>query len=470
MTCIGNWRIRLLAIFAVLGVFLVAPLVPARAAGRNGAGNGGAESSSPGGESNGEKEKEKPPEPEITRSDQGISVHAVNVYAHRLFARLAAKADLQLVVDDSIKDRKITVHLENKSAREIVDYIVSAYGFSCGEVNGVLMISEGIPRRPSSYLLSEIESIPTQYVEASNAKGLLPVFLQDHVKVNYEQNAVVLSAPTDVLNKFRDDIRRFDTPAAQIMLEVLVVEFTDWNAAQYDLGMRWNNAGRGAEWGTLSLPQDNDYLPGREMGEVVLRGIAELPTEFRARLNALVSARRARVRAAPRIATVSGRWASFFVGIQRYLRQPIQMGGDEWGGGGSRNFIDAGVRLNIAPWTGDGKEIICDIRPEVSTLSALDPVTGLPEKSTRTAETMVRVRDGQTIVIGGLRQEEERLVRTKVPILGDLPLLGALFRSSNRTKTRTDLVIFVTPRVLSSTGHLPPEEEKQLRQRFLGEQ
>jgi type II secretory pathway component GspD/PulD (secretin) len=429
------------------------------------------------------KSTDKAAEPEITISPRGVTVHAVNVYACRLFTRLADQTSLQLVVDDTIKDRKVTVHLTDKAPREIINCIVSAYGFSSREVNGILMISEGIPRKPSSYLLSDIESIPTQYVEANNAKSLLPVFLQDHVKVNYEQNAVVLSAPADILKKFRDDIRQFDIPAAQIMLEILVVEFADFDSARFDLGLRWQNAGRSAEFGTLSVPQDNLNLTPREMGDVVLEGVAQLPIEFRGRLEALVSTRRARVRAAPRIATVSGRWANFFVGIQRYLREPIEVppepnaqggGGDQGGGyygGGpvTRNYIDAGVRLNVAPWTGDGKEIICEVRPEVSTLSAPDPVTGLPEKSTRTANTMVRVRDGQTIIIGGLRQEEERRVTTKIPLLGDLPLLGRLFRSHDSFISHTDLVIFITPRVLSQTGHLSPEEEKQLHDRFLQE-
>ncbi len=471
----GCWRLGGLLLTALVCI-AVAFTAPSAWSGES-APSPQSEDGGPGdGEADGEEgeEKEKKPEaaePEISFSAEGVTIHAVNVYAHRLFTRLAEQTDLQLVVDDAIKDRKITIHLTDKSPEEIVNYIVSAYGFSCGCVDGIYMISEGIPRKPSSYLLSDIKSIPTQYVQANSAKGLLPVFLQDHVKVNYEQNAVVLSAPTGVLDKFEEDIRQFDTPAAQIMLEVLVVEFTDWDAAQRDLSVRWQNAGRGAEWGTLDLPQDNPYLPDRAMGELVLRGVAELPTEFRAHLEALVSAHRAKVRAAPRIATISGRWASFFVGIQRYLRQPIEMGGgggeEGYYSGGSRNYIDAGVRLAVRPWTGDGKEIICSVSPEVSTLSALDPVTGLPEKITRTADTMVRVRDGQTIVIGGLRQEEERVIRTKVPLLGDLPLLGGLFRSKRRSTARTDLVILITPRVLSRTGHLPAEEEQQVRERFL---
>jgi type II secretory pathway component GspD/PulD (secretin) len=275
---------------------------------------------------------------------------------------------------------------------------------------------------------------------------------------------VVLSGPTDVLDKFEQDIRQFDTPAAQIMMEALVVEFSDVDGGFYDLGVRWQNADLGAEWGTLQLPGPGDLLGDRALGGIIIRAITDLPQEFRARLQALVTARRARVRAAPSIATVSGRWSSFFVGIQRYLRQPIEL--EEYG---TTNFIDAGVRLNMCPWTGDGSEIICEIRPEVSTLTALDPITGLPDKITRTASTMVRVRDGQTIVIGGLQQEEERRIRTKVPLLGDIPLVGALFRSSDTVKNKTDLVIFITPRVLSRTGHLPSEEERELHDRFLGE-
>jgi type II secretory pathway component GspD/PulD (secretin) len=435
-------------------------------------GGGGGEKK--GDEKKGEEKKDSA-EPTITVAAAGVTVHAVNVYAHRLFARLAAKTGLQLVVDDAIKDRKVTVHLTDKTPRQIIDCIVSAYGFSSGEYNGILMISEGIPRRPSSYLLSNIESIPTQYVDANNAKSLLPVFLQDHVKVNPDQNAVVLSAPNDVLRKFRDDIHQFDIPAAQIMLEILVVELSDYDADLRDLGVRWQNAGRSVEFGTLPLPQDNTALVPRAMGEILVRGVADLPTEFRADLQALVSKRRARVRASPCIATVSGQKASFFVGIQRYLRQPIEMPatGENvfYGGSVTQNYIDAGVRLNVTPWTGDGKEIICDVRPcEVSTLSAPDPITGLPEKSTRTANTMVRVRDGQTIIIGGLRQDEEREVKTKVPLLGDLPLLGTLFRSRNKFWSHTDLVVFITPRVLSQTGHLSAEQEQQLRDKFLKEQ
>ena len=385
---------------------------------------------------------------EVTGDANSMSVFAVSVDAPQLLTAIAARADLKLVVDDTVS-RLITLSVKDKPAREIISSIAGAYGLAAADVGGVTLVSEGIPRTPSSYLLSDIDQISTKYVDAQNARNLLPVFLQDYVKVNSSQNAVVLSAPAEVLRKFRDDIAGFDIPAAQITVDLLLVEFTESGLDQLNLNLSYSNAG-----GQVN------FSPSQ--GSLSYRSLTTLPDQFLAQLSALQQKGEARVRANPRIATVSGRRASIFVGRQRYIVTPIDTGN------GQSNHIDAGVRLQITPYTGGEKQIIVDVDTEVSTLSALDPVTRLPEKSTRTANTKVRVADGQTIVIGGLRQQETSNITTKVPILGDLPLLGPLlFRSRNKRTTNTELVLFITPRLLSDTGHLPADEEKKLKERFL---
>jgi type II secretory pathway component GspD/PulD (secretin) len=111
-----------------------------------------------------------------------------------------------------------------------------------------------------------------------------------------------------------------------------------------------------------------------------------------------------------------------------------------------------------------------DLREEISTLSGPDPTTGLPTKTSRTANTTVRVRDGQTIIMGGLRQAESRSVHRAIPILSQIPVLGQLFRSKRDEKTVVDLAIFVTARTLSKTGHLPKEEEDRALQMMEGSQ
>lgn len=383
----------------------------------------------------------------VTGDATALSVFAVSTDAQELFTAIADKSNLPLVVDDSVS-RRLTVNITGRTARRIVDDIASAYGLSVADVEGVTMISEGIPRSPSSYLLSDIDAIPTKYVNAANARNLLPVFLQDYVKVNSDQNAVVLSAPTEVLRKFRDDIAQFDIPAAQILVELLLVELTNTTLDQFGLNLVYQNGGQGATVDSGA-------------GTILYKAIANLPDTFAANLRALQEKGLARVRANPRIATVSGQRASVFVGRQRYVVTPIESGN------GQRNFIDAGVRLNIRPYTGGQGQVLVDVDAEVSTLSALDPLTRLPEKSTRTASTIVRVGDGQTIVIGGLTQQETRDVRTKIPLLGDLPILGNLFRTKDVRTTQSELVLFITPRILAEGGHRSAEEEKALRERFL---
>ncbi len=385
---------------------------------------------------------------EVTGTAESLSVFAVGVDAPEILTAIAARAGLKLVVDDTVS-RRITIAVKNKPAREVVASIVGAYGLASADVEGVTLVSEGIPTSPSSYLLSDIDQISTKYVDANNARNLLPVFLQDYVKVNSEQNAVVLSAPTEVLRKFREDIAGFDIASSQIVVDLLLVELTDTGLDQLNLNLTYQNGGD-----SVSIAPS--------LGSLTYRALTTLPDQFFSQLSALQEKGRARVRANPRIATVSGRHASIFVGRQRYIVTPIDTGQ------GQRNFIDAGVRLDITPYTGGQKQILIDADAEVSTLSALDPVTRLPEKSTRTARTRVRVNDGQTIVIGGLKQQETRSVTTRVPILGSLPILGPLlFRSRNNRTTSSELVLFITPRILSDTGHLPAAEEQALKERFL---
>ncbi|MGD9495521.1 MAG: type II secretion system protein GspD [Armatimonadota bacterium] len=386
----------------------------------------------------------------ITVTEAGVSLYAVNADAHKLLSELARQTGMPIIVDDTV-DRRVTLNLVDKQPREILDSIVDTYGLSFAEVDGIYIFSEGIPNSPSSYLLSSIGSYTTQYVSAGQARELMPAFLTKYVKANASQNAVVLSAPDAVLRRFQEDIEQFDKPPSQIMLDVLVVEFTDVDTDTFEAKLGWDNHKLGLTIDSLT-------------GDLNFTAVAELATDFYAWIDALVSERKARVRACPRIATVSGSRAEIFIGTQQYLQIPVSLPNQ-----GSSNSIDAGVSLEMRPLTGGNGEIILYIEEEISTLGAVSEATGLPEKTTRSASTTMRVRDGQTLIIGGLRQDESREVRSRIPILSDIPLIGELFTSHSVENTTVDLAIFVTARLLSQTGHLPEAEEEAIRGRFLPE-
>jgi len=396
-----------------------------------------------------------PPPLEISTSDKGISIYAEGAQADEVFGMLARVAGVGVIVDDTIGRRDgdkfitrlLTVNLANKTADEIIGYICTAYGFSHTKVGNVYMISEGIPKNPSSYLMSDIDSVTTEYVISSEAKSLLPEFLQAHVKVNDGKNAVVLSAPAEVLQKFRQDIKQFDVPASQIMIDVIMVEFTEAAGRELGFDFLWSNAARSGATSSGS-------------GDVIFRTLASLPSQFTATLRALEQKRLACVHANPRIATVSGQPASVFVGRQRYLSQPVDTNS------GTMNYIDAGIKLDMTPWTGGQGEIITNINAEVSVMSALDPFTQLPEKSTRRVTTQVRVRDGETIIVGGLTQTESQATESRIPLLSSLPIVGRLFRSHAREDSTTELVIFITPRLMTDKDRLSDDQRKQLLERF----
>jgi type II secretory pathway component GspD/PulD (secretin) len=380
----------------------------------------------------------------IDLTTKGWTIHAVSIDAHDLLTAFAAASKMQLIVDDTVK-RQITIHIVDKSADEMLKTIVDAYGFSCAEVDGVEIVSEGMPRSPSSYLLSDIASVTTKYITPAEAWQLLPVFLQSEVKVNTDQNAVVLSGPKPVLDKFRQDVEQFDIPAEQIMLDVNVVEFTNMDTDNFAALLGEQNGKFGVSTDSLT-------------GQLTFNALTTLPTQFSAQLQDLVQHEKAQVRANPRIATLSGQEANIFIGQQQYLATPVNLPGQ-----GSSDSINAGVTLDVTPLTGGGGEIILDLNEEVSTLSAPDPVTGLPTKTTRSARTYVRVHDGQTVVIGGLRQKELSSVKTAIPLLSQLPLLGNFFKSKTTSNTVVDLAVFITARGLSQAGHLPGDEEQRIK-------
>ena len=117
-------------------------------------------------------------------------------------------------------------------------------------------------------------------------------------------------------------------------------------------------------------------------------------------------------------------------------------------------FIDAGITLDVTPHVYEdelGPYVKLDINPVVSFPSGFK--NGVPILSVRESKTVANVRDKQTLVIGGIISEKQRDSIAKVPILGDIPLIGALFRSKSKGKERTELMIFVTP-----TIHKKPED------------
>src|SRR6185295_17808303 len=171
---------------------------------------------------------------------------------------------------------------------------------------------------------------------------------------------------------------------------------------------------------------------------------------FATALDLMVRDGNARVLANPKIATLNGHEASVLVG----QRIPYVIGQTVFAGGGAAQTAniqkeEVGIKLRITPTINSDGYITTVISPEVSSvLGFTGPDNSLPIVSTRQASTTVRLKDGNSVIIGGLLSEEKTTNVTKVPLLGDIPGLGVLFQHVNNTSRKIDLVIEVTPHIM----------------------
>jgi len=377
----------------------------------------------------------------------------------KVLGRLAKEACLNIMVDDALAKRMVSVTLTNMTAEEVLQYLASAYGLALSKKDDVYMVCEGVPTDLATYRAAGTQSFPMRFVRAQTASELLPTFLYGYAHVNARQNAVVVSAPSQMLQKIEKDLSKVDIAPPQVMVQAVAVEFSSEDDLETALAALGQNASVGqfllnSERGDLfysTLRRDEDGLP--------------LSTQFEARLKALVVSHKARIHAMPRMAVVNGQQADIFVGAQRFMRvEYFAYGGKQE----KIQEVDVGTHITVSAWTGENGEITMTVAPDVSNVVELDRLNGLPTLSSRRASTTVRVKDGQTIMIGGLTQSQDYDTSRKIPVLGDLPLIGALGRSKSRTSTKTDLVIFITPRLLTQSGHLPDAaEEQRIKERML---
>jgi type IV pilus assembly protein PilQ len=176
----------------------------------------------------------------------------------------------------------------------------------------------------------------------------------------------------------------------------------------------------------------------------VTYGILKDWGSIQAQLQVLEQNRKANIISNPRITTVDNREAKILVG------QKIPLIVQDVAGNPVSQLQTIGIQLKVTPHLTQDKRVIMDLHPEVSDLSAQSTVQGGVIINTSEADTRVMVDDGQTAVIGGLIRTNDANIRTGIPLLKDIPLLGMLFRSSNVVHQNRELIIFVTPKIVNS--------------------
>jgi type IV pilus assembly protein PilQ len=261
---------------------------------------------------------------------------------------------------------------------------------------------------------------------------------------------LLTGAPQDIA-RVREILTKVDIKQPQIVFEAKVVEVSNDDLDQFGLSYDFS---RTVQIGENNIPPGTARV-GPETNEgtgrpVNFGTIFRTPYSVGVQLNALVSQGRSRVLANPNVSTLDGMPAVVFIGDQ--VRYVVNIQQTPQGQTVITETATVGITLQVTGKTSPDGSITLYIHPEVSVISSFLEVgngIALPQIATRFVDTTARVKDGETIAIGGLLRESELENLRKVPFLGDLPFFGKwLFTQRSKEKTNTNLMVFITSRIV----------------------
>ena len=313
-------------------------------------------------------------------------------------------------------------------------------------------------------LAKVLQEVPTKETGgAAKGKKAAPV-VAGNVRISADKatNSLIIMADKEDYMVLEDVIKKLDIPRSMVYIEALIME-VDMNTS-LNIGIDWTAFGKASLGGKETLvgggfspgfPQPSDLLQGGlTLGMVTepltIAGVTV--SNITAIINAVKTDDDFRILSTPQVLTTDNEEARIVVGENR----PFQTRSTTDVSGGtfeSFEYRDVAKTLKITPHVTEDRLVRMQINLEVTTINQAATLTTsstLPVTNKRTVDTTVIVKDEQTIVIGGLIDDTTTDNENKVPALGDIPLLGWLFRNKSQNNVKTNLYIFITPRVIKN--------------------
>ncbi len=379
---------------------------------------------------------------------------------------LAYKSGINIVAGPEVVGL-ITIQLKDVPWQRALDVILSTYGYGYdrkGNIITVTTIENLKKRREDAQLLAEQEPLATRTFTLNYAKASVVIASIEKMKtergsINFDErtNTLIVRDTSGNVDLIGEVIATLDTTTPQVLIEAKVIETTLTNTE--NLGIDW--VLKATLSGTkrpnvfpFTPHSSNKYLPT----DIPAAASSEFTygtinfNQFQAVLELLKSRSDTDILSNPRIVTLDNQKAKITVGTQypiptyTYNEQQARLQVSGW------EYKDIGIIFEVTPHVNQAGYVTLDIEPTVTDILDFVTVenTQLPRLSNETAKTQVMIKTGETLVIAGLIKDKLTDTKKKVPLLGDIPVLGRLFQKSEETKTKTDLIIFLTPHVITS--------------------
>ena len=428
--------------------------------------------------------------PSLAAAAPTVTMSVVDADVRDVLTGLATIGKVNVVIDDSVTG-KISVNFKNIPFESALDTIIRSKGLSMHRTGNVIVFaslekmekgfgvvrvfplkyaradhiknvivgggksdSEFLVENPGATSGNDAGTLKgtagTATVSSANKEGIKGLVLNTDASTN---SLIAFGAPEQI-EKVQQLLKELDVPYQQILLEAQVMALSknasrqlgiDWTWSQFPMQNQSSSGSSSSSSSTTVNPFPIGIVTGGD-GQIYKFGV-------NATLNALITSGDGKILARPNVTTFNGNRATIFVGDQL----PIVTPNASTSGGPvtyTTSYKNAGITLSYIPRINEEAKISASVFVEVSTPVAVvldvgGQKTTAYQITTRSAQTNVRMKDGDTMVIGGLISSQEIKNLNKVPILGDLPFLGKLFQSVSKSKNETEVVIFLKAKILN---------------------
>ncbi|MCR9260053.1 MAG: type IV pilus secretin PilQ [Pseudomonadaceae bacterium] len=414
-----------------------------------------------------------------------LSLNFQDIEVRSVLQLIADFTDLNLVASDTVSGR-ITLRLKNVPWDQALELILKTKGLDQRQVGNVLLVAPAaeIAAREKLELenqkqISELAPLRTDFIQiryasaselfnlfnGGGAQGQTMLSERGSVIVDERTNAIILTDTADRLEEFRRVIAQLDVPVRQVLIEARIVTANANFAEQ--MGIAWGGGGINQN-GDTSVRYGGSLETLVELGNILTDGSGDITSPgdlvvdlgvaqagassiglgiTRAgylvdlELSALATDGHAEVVARPKVITADKSPAVIESGVEIPYQEATSSGAT------STSFKDAVLSLEVTPQITPDDRIIMQLNVKQDTVGTV--FNGVPSINTNEIQTEVLVDNGQTVVLGGIFQTDKNVSTTKTPFLGDIPYVGRLFKRTVERDDKQELLIFITPRIIS---------------------
>ena len=430
---------------------------------------------------------------EFTYVGDRISLNFQDIEVRAVLQLIADFTELNLVASDTVSGR-ITLRLQNVPWDQALALVLKTRGLDKRQVGNVLMVAPAaeIAERERQQIeankqIAELAPLQTEFVRiryataadivelfgAGSEDGGSMISGRGSVIVDPRTNSLIITETRSKLAEIRGLIELVDIPIRQVMIEArIVIAQSD---LEQELGIRWGGGYLDPDLNGNVLSASGDIANTAGLNDAVINGttptvsypgallvdlgVGAATSGFAvgftsnelyltAELSALEAAGRGEVVSQPKVITGDKQTASIASGTEIPYQESAASGA------ATISFKDAVLKLDVTPNITPDDKILLDLIITQDSVGDLVPTGGgglVPAIDTTELTTQVLVGNGETVVLGGVFRTEDLESVSKVPFLGDLPYVGALFKNTSTSKTKTETLIFITPRILADT-------------------